>query len=66
MTSVVDSLQGASAAFEMLQQRTGDASFATAIQVIKNVAGDVKRLGLETAVGTSHTTDRSYMTRMRW
>lgn len=36
------------------------------LQMLESVAGELQRLGLQEMVGTTHTTERSWTSRMRW
>lgn len=67
VTPVASLIGGVRQLFTVLETTTELPEAAAGIlQMLEGVVGELQRLGLQEMVGTTHTTERSWTSRMRW
>ncbi|HEX6811658.1 MAG TPA: hypothetical protein VF384_08560 [Planctomycetota bacterium] len=66
ITPVSQGLEGASAMFDVMPEMRMIPGMQQILPVLKGLAGDLKRFGLQHAVGTTYTSARSFEYRARW
>jgi hypothetical protein len=68
VTQVAQALEGISSMLGVMSAIGGPGmeELETVVPVLTGLAGEMKRFGLQVMIGTSHTSERSYVQRMRW
>jgi len=68
VTQVPQMLEATSIVFSMMSAMGGPGmhELESIVPVMKGLAGEMKRFGLQLMISTTHTSERSYAVRMRW